>query len=353
MFVGSNGQGKTNLVESIGYLAYQSSHRVTQDVAVVQHGHDVATIRAVVNHDDRRVSLGFEVAAKGSNRAIVNGAKTPVGQLAGWLRAVFFTPEDLGLIRGEPSGRRRFLDQIAMTAGASTAATIAEYDRVVRQRNALLKNHRGRPNEAARNALASWNDQFVELAASYTTLRLSVLDQLRPLVAESYRTIAGDHLVDVSLDWPLASQQVPEQAIVEHYQSELGERAADEWERGVSLVGPHRHDMAITLNDLPARSHSSQGEAWSLALALRVAQADLYRRDSNSGDPVMILDDVFAELDQRRRKTLTTLVAGYEQVLVTAAVWEDVPETFGQHVFDVLVGEVTRRGTARLSDPER
>ena len=353
MFVGSNGQGKTNLVESIGYLAYQSSHRVTQDAAVVQHGHDVATIRAVVNHDDRRVSLGFEVAAKGSNRAIVNGAKTPVGQLAGWLRAVFFTPEDLGLIRGEPSGRRRFLDQIAMTAGASTAATIAEYDRVVRQRNALLKNHRGRPNEAARNALASWNDQFIELAASYTTLRLSVLDQLRPLVAESYRTIAGDHLVDVSLDWPLASQQVPEQAIVQHYQAELGKRAADEWERGVSLVGPHRHDMTITLNDLPARSHSSQGEAWSLALALRVAQADLYRRDSNSGDPVMILDDVFAELDQRRRKTLTTLVAGYEQVLVTAAVWEDVPETFGQRVFDVLVGEVTRRGTARLSDPKR
>ncbi len=344
VFVGSNGQGKTNLVEAIGYLAYQSSHRVSQDRALVQEVHDKATVRARVNHEDRHADVACEVSLRGANRAKLGGNPVSMGELSGWVKAVLFTPEDLSLIRGEPAGRRRYLDTTMISLRPATAAIVADYERVVKQRNALLKSHRGRVTPELQSTLRGWDDAFVDLAGAYTTARVQLLRQLEPAVMDAYSTIAADNTVSLRLDSPAVDEDgVLSDHLDGHYRSQLASNAKAEWERGMTLVGPHRDDLSLTLNGLPSRTHSSQGEAWSLALGLRMAQAVLYRADSSAGDPVMILDDVFAELDRSRRGTLERLVADYEQVLVTAAVWEDVPESFSGRVFDVVAGEVRPR----------
>lgn len=344
VFVGSNGQGKTNLVEAIGYLAYQSSHRVSNDRALVQEGSDKAVVRARVEHDKRHADVACEISLHSANRAKLAGNAVAMSELSGWVRAVLFTPEDVVLVRGEPAGRRRYLDSTMVVLRPATAALLADYERVVKQRNALLKSHRGKFSAELESSLRGWDDAFVDLAGAYTTARVQLLRQLEPAVSAAYAVIAPEHAVSLRLD----SSAVDEEGVItadldSHYRSELDRQRRAEWERGVTLVGPHRDDLALVLNGLPSRTHSSQGEAWSLALGLRMAQAVLYREDSTSGDPVMILDDVFAELDRSRRSTLESLVADYEQVLVTAAVWEDVPQSFSGHVFDVEAGEVTPR----------
>ena len=345
VFVGSNGQGKTNLVEAIGYLAYQTSHRVSTDKSLVQEGHDQAVVRAVLHNDDRRVELACEINASGANRAKVGGKTVPVGQLGGWLRSVLFSPEDLALVRGEPAGRRRYLDQTMSALRPATSWVVADYDRVVRQRNALLKSNRGRPTPELENTLRGWDERLVELAVEYTRARQEVINLLSPAVAEVYAVIAPGNDVELSLETPHGVPPSDQEHLRSWYLDILERSRSDEWERGMTLVGPHRDDVAMSLNSLPARTHSSQGEAWSLALALRMAQAVLFRSDSSSGDPVMILDDVFAELDRSRRATLERLVADYEQVLVTAAIWEDIPQSLRQVAFTVEAGEVSSRGS--------
>ena len=345
VFVGSNGQGKTNLVEAIGYLAYQSSHRVSADKSLVEANQDQAVIRAVVENDGRQVDLACEINAVGANRAKVGGKAVPVGQLAGWLRAVLFTPEDLAVVRGEPAGRRRYLDQTMTALRPSMVSLISDYDRVVKQRNALLKSNRGRPTAELENTLRGWDERLIELAIDYTTARQEFIRELSPIVAEVYAVIAPGNEVGLSLETS-SGDVLPDAGDLAAWYAEAVSRArSDEWDRGMTLVGPHRDDVAMALNGLPARTHSSQGEAWSLALALRMAQAVLFRRDSHSGDPVMILDDVFAELDRARRSTLERLVADYEQVLVTAAVWEDIPESLREVAFTVEAGGVNPRGS--------
>ena len=338
VFIGDNGQGKTNLVESLGYLAYLSSHRVSQDKALVQSGADEATVFASVKNGAQSAQLACQIRSSGANRAKVNNSPASLGDLAGWLKVVLFTPEDLALVRAEPAVRRRYLDSTMEIIRPAARASLSEYDRVVKQRNALLKTNRGRPTEALKNTLSGFNDAFVTLAADVTTRRNALIGQLEPLAQKAYATLASGQNVALRME---SADVAADRDLVEWYRDCLEEHQREEWDRGMTLIGPHREDLLVELNGLPARTHSSQGEAWSLALSLRMAQAELYREEASTGDPVMILDDVFAELDHTRRQTLRTLVEGYEQVLVTAAVKSDIPEGFGEYTKRVVGGEVT------------
>jgi DNA replication and repair protein RecF len=342
-FIGSNGQGKTNLVEALGYLSHLSSHRVSSDKALVREGMPTATVRATVSHGERHVSLALAINAKGANRAKLGGQTVSVGELMGWLRVVLFTPEDLTIVRGEPGMRRKYLDEAVLTLSPRLHLVYSEYDRVIRQRNALLKSARGQSAQSVSQNLESWNEALVPLAAQITHNRHRVTIEVLPYLTSSYTTIAPGHEIAWSLDTTVDSSLSHEDLEIA-YREQIMLRAKEEVERGMTLVGPHRDDLLVTLNGLPSRTHSSHGEAWSIALSLRLAIAQAYRVDSPSGDPVMILDDVFAELDSSRRATLQDVVSGYEQVLVTAAVSDDVPQGFSAHSFMVRAGEVTPHG---------
>jgi len=341
VFVGSNGQGKTNLVEALGYLANLSSHRVSVDKALVREGCPSAFVLATIHHDTRKVDLALELKASGSNRAKKNGQNIPVGELVGWLKVVLFTPEDLSIIRGEPGMRRRYLDDAVVVLKPSLHQVYGEYDRVVKQRNALLKSSRSMSHSQLLDTLTGWDEPFARLAATISQERLSVISELEPEFQRSYDVIAPDNTAGIALESKVAANGLTLDELTSVYAEALDTRRKDEVDRGMTLVGPHRDDLEITLNGLPGRTHSSHGEAWSLALSLKMALAEVYRRDSSSGDPVMILDDVFAELDAKRRATLQQLVSGFEQVLVTAAVREDIPHDFVHHVFGVEKGVVS------------
>ena len=341
VFVGSNGQGKTNLVEALGYLANLSSHRVSVDKALVREGCPSAFVLATIHHDTRKVDLALELKASGSNRAKKNGQNIPVGELVGWLKVVLFTPEDLSIIRGEPGIRRRYLDDAVVVLKPALHQVYGEYDRVVKQRNALLKSSRSMSHSQLLDTLTGWDEPFARLAATISQERLSVISELEPEFQRSYDVIAPDNTAGIALESKVAANGLTLDELTSVYAEALDTRRKDEVDRGMTLVGPHRDDLEITLNGLPGRTHSSHGEAWSLALSLKMALAEVYRRDSSSGDPVMILDDVFAELDAKRRATLQQLVSGFEQVLVTAAVREDIPHDFVHHVFGVEKGVVS------------
>ena len=350
VFVGSNGQGKTNLVEALGYLSNLSSHRVSSDKALVKEGQPTATVRAIVRHNSRSVDLALALNAHGANKAKLNGQNVGVGELLGWLRVVLFTPEDLSIVRGEPAVRRKFLDEAVAQLIPRMHSVFSEFDRLLKQRNALLKSARGMNRDALIQNLESWNDTFVSLASDITFARVEVLALITPHIATAYNTIAPGHSVQVNLDGH-GELPVTVEGLREHYREELTRRQRDEMDRGMTLVGPHRDDLSITLNGLPSRTHSSHGEAWSLALSLRLAVAQCYRDESTSGDPVMILDDVFAELDASRRLTLQRIVSEYEQVLVTAAVREDIPEGFSTQWFHVEAGVVSEDAESLPSAP--
>jgi DNA replication and repair protein RecF len=284
--------------------------------------------------------LALALNAQGANKAKLNGQSVGVGELLGWLRVVLFTPEDLSIVRGEPAVRRKFVDEAVAQLIPRMHSVFSEFDRLLKQRNALLKSARGMNRDAVIHNLESWNDAFVDLASDITLARIEVLALITPHIANAYNIIAPGHFVAVSLE---SREDMPadRDGLREYYRDELARRQRDEIDRGMTLVGPHRDDVAITLNGLPSRTHSSHGEAWSLALSLRLGVAQCYRDESTSGDPVMILDDVFAELDATRRLTLQRIVSDYEQVLVTAAVREDIPEGFSTQWFHVEAGVVT------------
>jgi DNA replication and repair protein RecF len=345
VFIGSNGQGKTNLVEALGYLANLSSHRVSADKALVRNGCDDAFVLADVHHESRTVNLALQIKASGSNRAKKNGQNIGVGELVGWLKVVLFTPEDLSIIRGDPGTRRRYLDDATVVLRPQLHPVFSEYDRVIRQRNALLRSSRSLSTAQVIDTLTGWDIPLAKLAATITHHRLQVIYELQPEFASTYEVIAPDNSVSLGLDSPVSHEVSTIDELTDQYASFIESRRREEIDRGMTLVGPHRDDLDIVLNDLPGRTHSSHGEAWSLALSLKMALAQVYRRDSLSGDPVMILDDVFAELDAKRRATLQELVRGFEQVLVTAAVREDIPDDFVEHVFSVEKGVVISDAT--------
>ncbi|HET7734972.1 MAG TPA: DNA replication/repair protein RecF [Nocardioidaceae bacterium] len=347
-FIGRNGQGKTNLVEAIDYLSKLGSHRIATDAPLVRQHCEQAVVRANVARDDRVALVEIEINPGRSNRARVNKAPLPrARELLGLVRTVVFSPEDLALVKGDPSERRRFLDELLVLQAPRYAGVRADYDRVLKQRNALLKtarqNRRGRPDEHFESTLAVWNGQLARVGAELLAARLTLVDQLAPLVAAAYAEVAPESgaaslAYQPSFELPLALAPTRD-VLTAALEEALDARRADEVERGVSLVGPHRDELLLGLGTLPVKGYASHGESWSFALALRLASYDLLR--AGGDDPILILDDVFAELDTDRRDRLASRVAGAEQVLVTAAVPADVPVELLGARFDVAHGKVT------------
>jgi len=352
-FVGRNGQGKTNLVEAIDFLSRLTSHRVATDAPLVRSGADQAVVRAAVVKEGRTAVLEIELNPGRANRARVNKSPLPrTRDLVGLVRTVVFSPEDLTLVKGDPADRRRFLDDLAVLRSPRLAGTRADYDRVLKQRNSLLKTAglaRGSTRDAALATLAAWDEQLARYGAELLQARLGLVDELRPYVGKAYETVArgasrDDAEIAYKASVPLGGPL--EAAILE----ELARRQKDELDRGITLVGPHRDELLLWLGHgaddpigrLPVKGYASHGESWSFALALRLASYDLLRADGD--DPILILDDVFAELDTERRAQLADLVSGAEQVLVTAAVPEDVPAALSGTRYVVADGGVTLDG---------
>lgn len=345
-FVGANGQGKTNLVEAIDYVAGLESHRISSDAPLVRHGADQSVVRVDVRRDDRTARLEVEINPGRANRARVNGAVLPrTRDVIGILRSVMFSPEDLALVKGDPSDRRRFLDTLLTLRVPRMAGVRADYERALKQRNTLLKSARGRGGQVDLSTLDIWDDKLASLGGELVAQRLATLSHLQPHLAQTYGEVAADAADDrrditgvyrSAADLESASDASDlRKALL----AAMDERRSDELERGISLVGPHRDEIHLAIGELPARGYASHGEAWSLALALRLASFRLLREEGD--DPVLILDDVFAELDSRRRTHLAGLVSDVEQVLVTAAVPEDVPPSLTGRRFTVSAGEVS------------
>ncbi|WP_322937498.1 DNA replication/repair protein RecF [Nocardioides bizhenqiangii] len=345
-FVGRNGQGKTNLVEAIDYLSRLASHRVATDAPLIRAGAEQALVRAAVVRDGRTAVLEVELNPGRANRARINKSPLPRARdLIGVLRAVVFSPEDLAFVKGDPSERRRFLDDLLVLRTPRLAGVRADYDRVLKQRNSLLKTifaARGSSRDAALATLAVWDDHLVEVGTELLEARMALAADLAPYVGKAYEAVARGASRD---DARIAYSTPLEKPIADSFRAELARRQNDEIGRGLTLVGPHRDDLLLTLGPgeesrLPVKGYASHGESWSFALALRLASYDLLRGDGD--DPILILDDVFAELDTERRDQLAELVAGAEQVLVTAAVEADVPTLLAGATFMVAGGEVTR-----------
>ncbi|MBL1096233.1 DNA replication/repair protein RecF [Streptomyces coffeae] len=352
-FVGPNGEGKTNLVEAVGYLATLGSHRVSSDAPLVRMGAERAVVRAAVVQGDRQQLVELELNPGKANRARINrSSQVRPRDVLGILRTVLFAPEDLALVKGDPGERRRFLDELITARAPRMAGVRSDYDRVLKQRNTLLKTaalarrhgSRGGGGDAALSTLDVWDQHLARAGAELLAQRLELISVLQPLAEKAYEQLApggGPVLLEYrcsageDLAAPVGREELYQRLI-----TALTEARKQEIERGVTLVGPHRDDLLLKLGRLPAKGYASHGESWSYALALRLASYDLLRTEA--GEPVLVLDDVFAELDERRRERLAELVAPGEQVLVTAAVEDDVPQLLTGARYAVSGGEVRR-----------
>jgi DNA replication and repair protein RecF len=330
VFVGSNGFGKTNLVEALWYSSTLGSHRVATDAPLVRVGASRAVVSTIVVNEGRECAVDVEIAAGRANKARLN--RSPVRsprEVLGVLRAVLFAPEDLSLVRGDPSDRRRYLDDLAAVRRPRVAGIRADYDKVLRQRTALLKSASGarfRGDRGVLDTLDVWNGHLAAHGAELMAARMKLVNELAPEVQKSYQLLApgsrpasiGYHAsIDIEPDRPDVDM------LREALLAKMAERRDAELERGVCLVGPHRDDLELRLGEQPAKGFASHGESWSMALALRLASYELLRAEGS--DPVLLLDDVFAELDTSRREALAAAAGSAEQVLVTAAVLDDIP----------------------------
>ncbi|MEV6419736.1 DNA replication/repair protein RecF [Streptomyces sp. NPDC051662] len=372
-FVGANGQGKTNLVEAVGYLATLGSHRVSSDAPLVRMGADRAVIRAAVTQGERSQLVELELNPGRANRARINrSSQVRPRDVLGIVRTVLFAPEDLALVKGDPGERRRFLDELITARSPRMAGVRSDYDRVLRQRNTLLKSaamarrHGGRGMDLS--TLDVWDQHLARAGAELLAQRVDLIATLQPLADKAYEQLApgggpvvleyrssagdpgdsgdsgapdasGDHVSGPGTGL-VASGVASRDELYAHLLAALAGVRKQEIERGVTLVGPHRDDLVLRLGRLPAKGYASHGECWSFALALRLASYDLLRAEGN--EPVLVLDDVFAELDARRRERLAELVVPGEQVLVTAAVDDDVPGVLAGARFTVADGVVER-----------
>jgi DNA replication and repair protein RecF len=332
---GPNGRGKTNLVEAVGYAAGLTSHRVSTDAALVRVGQERAVVRLGVVVAGRDITIDLQINPGRANQVRVNGAPLPRSRdVLGIFRCVTFAPEDLRLAKGEPVDRRRFLDELIVQAAPRYAAVRADFDKALKQRNALLRAGPGMAKADFAASLQVWNDRYLPAAAELTWGRINAVRRLSEPMAAAYRAISpvpDTCVVEYVSATPRLAEATSVAELSELLAAAMAERQAEEIRRGSTAVGPHRDDLAIRLNDMPARTHASHGESWSLALGLRLA-AFAVLSDIGEEPPVLILDDVFAELDQQRRSRLVAAIASAEQVLVTAAVETDVPaELVGQH----------------------
>jgi DNA replication and repair protein RecF len=354
VLVGPNGQGKTNLVEALGYLSTLGSHRVSTDAPLVRHGAQRAIVRTSVVHAGRELTVELEISPGRANRARLNRSPVPrPREVLGVLRSVLFAPEDLALVRGDPGQRRRFLDDLLVLRAPRLAGVLADYDKVLRQRVALLKTagaaRRGSGAEDLRT-LDVWDGHLARHGAELLGARLDLVVELAPYVVAAYRTLApesaaaqleyrsslGDALPEGRYETGKADVALLEVAML----AQLARVRVTEVERGVCLVGPHRDDLELGLGGIPAKGYASHGESWSFALALRLGSYQLLC--CGGAEPVLLLDDVFAELDTRRRARLAEVALAAEQVVVTAAVAADVPEELQGTRFDVQDGQVRR-----------
>lgn len=362
LLVGPNGQGKTNLVEAIRYLSTLSSHRVAGYLPLIRHAQpeiEQAVIRVLANHDGRDALLEVELNRSSPNRARINKANaTRLRDILGYVNTVTFAPEDLDIVKKDPSNRRAFIDELLVQVSPRFAGVFTDYERVLRQRNTLLRTARQTSAKGtALSTLDAWDESLVKFGAEIVAARVALVDRLRPLLTEAYQSIAiannepriltksslvGATLVDEDDTGALENIESSDVAEVEElFRAKLAQIRQNELDRGITMVGPHRDDLVLMLSDLPAKGYASHGESWSFALGLRLASISLLRSETRSGDPILILDDVFAELDAGRRSRLAELVANNEQVIITAAVGEDVPAELKARVFEVAAGEVS------------
>ncbi|GAB3344890.1 DNA replication/repair protein RecF [Micromonospora halotolerans] len=351
VLVGANGVGKTNLVEALGYVATLDSHRVATDAPLVRMGATSAVIRCAVVHEGRELLIELEIVPGKANRARLGRSPARRARdVLGALRLVLFAPEDLELVRGDPAERRRYLDDLLVTRQPRYAGVRADYDRVVKQRNALLRTaYLARKTGGSRggdlSTLAVWDTHLAHHGAELLAGRLELVAALTPHVAKAYDAVAagrGAAGIAYRPSLELPESTTDRAALVESLTAALSASRSAEIERGTTLVGPHRDDLALTLGPLPAKGYASHGESWSYALALRLAGYDLLRADGI--EPVLVLDDVFAELDAGRRERLAELVGGASQLLVTCAVDDDVPATLRGTRYAVGEGTVRRVG---------
>jgi DNA replication and repair protein RecF len=355
VLVGPNGHGKTNVVEAVGYLATHGSHRVAQDQPLVRIGAQSAVIRAAVHHEDRSVLLELEINPGKSNRARVNrNAVTKTRDALGYLRTVLFAPEDLALVKGDPAHRRQFLDELLVARTPRLAAVRADYERALKQRNALLRSaaQMRRANRGAAvdmSTLDLWDGHLASAGAHLLAARLELVEALNPLVGKGYGTIAGrdSAILEYRASFELSTTRgtpVDESALHDALIAALIAGRKEEIERGMTLVGPHRDELALLLDHghgpVPAKAYASHGESWSFALSAKLAAFELLRAEAI--EPVLILDDVFAELDSSRRAQLAQVAASAQQVLITAAVDEDVPESLSGMRYRVGKGTAER-----------
>lgn len=349
--VGRNGHGKTNVVEAVRYLSTLSSHRVAVDAPMIRAGAERAVVAARVQRGDRALTIEITMLPGKANQARLNRGAARPRDLLGILRTVVFAPEDLALVKGDPAVRRTFMDEVCVAVQPTLAGDIADYDRVLRQRSTLLKSAKGKAR-IDETMLSVWDEKLADLGARIMRARLAVVEQLKPLVARAYADVAPgegtctiayrtplevvDHLLESPpTDAPVVDDLLPPTPrLREALLARMQELRTQELDRGVCLVGPHRDDLDISIGDLPAKGYASHGESWSCALALRLATYDLLTNngdDGDDGEPVLILDDVFAELDTGRRDALAQRIVGASQVLITAAVGADVPDQLQHH----------------------
>ncbi len=349
VLVGANGQGKTNLIEALGYVATLGSHRVATDAPLVRAGAERAVVRAAIVSAGRELRVELEITPGRANRARLNGSPVPrPREVLGALRWVLFAPEDLAIVRGDPSERRRFLDELIVARAPRLAGVRADYERVLRQRAALLKSAGAtrRSGGPDLSVLDVWDDHLAEHGAELLAARLAAVEALRPHAAGAYAQVApagAELTLAYSTAVPLAEPVPPVADLRAALLEELARNRSAELDRGVNLVGPHRDDLDLGIGALPVRGYASHGEGWSAALALRLGTFELLRADHpGGGDPVLVLDDVFAELDTGRREQLALVAAKAEQAIVTAAVPTDVPGILAGARFEVRDRTVTR-----------
>ena len=334
-FIGDNGSGKTNIAEALIYLSFLSSHRVSSNAPLITLGSQQAIIRAEIERDDRVLQIDLEINATKANRARINGNPTrSQREILGACQIVYFSPEDLDLVRGEPGTRRDFLDRLLITRAPRLAGVISDYERVIKQRNALLKTR------ASTNALVPWNEQLIKFGAQLTAERISLIEALNPWVSKNYANL--NEVKAASIAYKCSTEGVTNNTDtnIEVLTQRLEEVAYQEIERGVSLIGPHRDDLHLQLGDFPAKGYASHGESWSMAISLRIGSFNLLK--SEGTEPILILDDVFAELDTSRRNQLMAVTQLAEQTIITAAVESDLPKDLLTEKFYVTPGVVKK-----------
>jgi DNA replication and repair protein RecF len=346
-FIGSNGQGKTNLVEAISYCSTLSSHRVSQDLPLVKADQPRAIVRTGVKYLDRTNWLEVEIWPSKTNKAKLNGSDCKkTKDILGILQTITFSPEDLILVKGDPGQRRYFLDELLVQKSSSYAGIKTDYERVLKQRNALLKSAGPARRNNFDSVLATldiWNEQLINFGSQIILARHQIINELLPYVSKSYAELApSSKVLNITYLPNVSAENMTLSDLVTAMKQKLQERQQDELDRGLTLVGPHRDDLEIMIGELPAKGYASHGESWSVALALRLASFDLLKATSPAGDPVLILDDVFAELDVARRNQLILRVKNVEQVLITAAVAEDVPKELVGNKLYVNNGKVEK-----------